>query len=275
MSAAGIPARRRGREALAPEKLSASSLRRFSAKTHQSAGETSRGSGATAIVLPAYHPAVRGGRTLFPSRVYAPEEAARLLKSGHHSRKIGKLVTKGKHRGWPIYTLTLEERASCPSTCREWASCFGNHMHAAERIEHGPALLESLGEELCALARLHPRGFMVRLHVLGDFWSTEYVAFWDAMLRALPMLAVFGFTAHEPRSPIGRAVALMAANHGWQRAAIRFSGAPHANRASRVIGPGETDTEAVICPAQTGGTDCCGTCALCWHSERSIAFKRH
>lgn len=271
----GVQTRRRGRAAVAPDKLAPSSLRRFSTKKHQSAGETSRGSGATAIVLPAYHPAVRGGRTLFPSRVFAPDESARLLKSGHHSRKIGKTVTKGKHRGWPIYTLTLEERASCPRTCREWASCFGNHMHAAERVEHGSALLEPLGNELCELARMHPGGFTVRLHVLGDFWSTEYVAFWDAMLRALPMLAVFGFTAHPRASAIGTALANMAETHGWLRAAIRFSGDPETHRAARVLGPGETDRGAVTCPAQTGGTDCCATCALCWHSDRSIAFRRH
>jgi hypothetical protein len=116
---------------------------------------------------------------------------------------------------------------------------------------------------------------MVRLHVLGDIWSTDYVAFWDAMLRALPMLAVFGFTAHPRASPIGTALAAMSTAHGWLRAAIRFSGDPEARRAARVLGPGEADRAAELCPAQTGGTDCCGTCALCWHSDRSIAFKRH
>ena len=121
---------------------------------------------------------------------------------------------------------------------------------------------------------------VVRLHVLGDFWSVEYVQFWDAMLRALPMLAVFGFTAHQRASAIGQALVAMAETHGWLRAAIRFSSDPEARRAARVLGPGETDAninngDAVMCPAQTGGTDCCATCALCWHSDRSIAFQRH
>ena len=251
------------------------SQRRFSTAKHASSGESARGSGRTAIILPGYHPAVRAGRSNFPSRVFAPDELPRLLKSGLHSRKIGRVVTKGKQRGWPIYTLTLEERASCPRSCLEWQSCFGNHMHAAERIEHGPALLEPLGLELCDLARQHPAGFMVRLHVLGDFWSTDYVQFWRHMLRALPRLVVFGFTAHAPDSAIGEEIAAMTLEHGWKRAAIRFSGAAGPARASRVLGPGQTDTEAIVCPAQTGGTDCCATCALCWHSEKSIAFKRH
>ena len=72
-----------------------------------------------------------------------------------------------------------------------------------------------------------------------------------------------------------RAVALLIADAGWARAAIRFSGAPHEHGASRVLGPDETDPDAILCPAQTGATDCCATCALCWHSPRSIAFRRH
>jgi len=45
--------------------------------------------------------------------------------------------------------------------------------------------------------------------------------------------------------------------------------------AARVLDPGDVDTEAIACPAQTGGTDCCATCALCWNSQRSISFRRH
>lgn len=237
--------------------------------------------GGRGVSLSALHPAHHGARTIFGSRVYAPDEVGRVLKTGHQSRKIGKTVMKGARRGWPIFTLTLEERASCPrpqadgAGCREWASCYGNNMQAAERIEAGPALIAALEGEIAALAARHPGGFMVRLHVLGDFWSVEYVQFWGAMLRQWPMCALFGFTAHAPASPIGRAVAALALDFGWSRAAIRFSGAPHEVRAARVIGPGEVDALAILCPAQTGATECCATCALCWQSDRSIAFRRH
>ena len=227
------------------------------------------------IVLRAFDAAARGGRSLFPSRVFAPGEVRRVLKSGHQSRKIGAFVTKGPRKGWPIYTLTLEERATCPRSCREWLSCYGNNMQAAERIEAGEELFASLAGELRALAAAHPSGFLVRLHVLGDFFSVAYVDLWRQLLEEMPALHVFGFTAHPPASAIGRAVALTTLDFGWVRWAIRFSGAPHEQRASRVIGAGETDADAVLCPAQTGGTDCCGTCGLCWQSERSIAFRRH
>lgn len=227
------------------------------------------------VTLPVFHQAARGGRSLFPSRVFDPSEVQRVLKSGHQSRKIGAIVDKGRRKGWPIFTLTLEERASCPRACGEWLTCYGNNMQAAERIEHGRALTDALEDELRVLAVVNPAGFLVRLHVLGDFWSTEYVAFWRRMLEQLPALHVFGFTAHHPSDPIGREIAITFKDFGWARFAVRFSGAPNELHAARVLGAGDSDPDAILCPAQTGATDCCATCALCWQSERTIAFRRH
>lgn len=228
------------------------------------------------IVLPAFHPALRAGRSLFPSRVFAPDEVQRLLKDGHQSRKIGKIITKGRRRGWPIYTLTLEERATCPRGCREWASCYGNNMQAAERIDQGDAMFPVLEAELERLAAEFPTGFLVRLHVLGDFWSVRYVEFWAYMLHRFKALYLFGFTAHDPGSPIGEAIGLLMGHVGWERAAFRYSGLSGKRHGSAVVlGPGEADPDAILCPAQTGATDCCATCALCWQSTRSIAFRRH
>lgn len=227
------------------------------------------------VVLSVFDQAARGGRSLFPSRVFDPGEVQRVLKTGHQSRKIGKTVAKGPRKGWPIFTLTLEERATCPRSCTEWLSCYGNNMQAAERIAPGLELELALEAEIGALAAAHPDGFLIRLHVLGDFHSAAYVGFWRRMLAAWPALNVFGFTAQPPSSEIGRTLSSLALDFGWSRAAIRFSGAPHAVRAARVIAAGETDAAAILCPAQTGATDCCATCALCWQSERSIAFRRH
>jgi len=241
-----------------------SSLRRFGSVAPKGRG----------VVLPGYHPASRAGSTLFPTRVFDPDEVARVLKDGHQSRKIGKIVMKGRRKGWPIYTLTLEERATCPRTCAAWAYCYGNNMQAAERIVHGPALIERLQAELADLQARHGAGFLVRLHILGDFWSTEYVDAWAGWLDRFPALAVFGFTAHAPASDIGRRVNRAYALH-FGRWHVRFSGAPHEDMASRIVAPGETDPDAILCPAQTGATACCATCALCWQSQRSIAFQAH
>src|SRR4051812_29502603 len=74
------------------------------------------------------HPALVKSQSLFQARVEDQSERPRLLIDGHNSRKIGKRVTKGRYKGFFIFTLTLEERATCPSTCLEWKTCYGNSM---------------------------------------------------------------------------------------------------------------------------------------------------
>ena len=242
-------------------------LRRFATSTPSGNG----------ITLSAIHPAYRHGRTLFPSRVFDPDEMPRVLKSGLHSRKIGKTVMKGRLKGAPIFTLTLEERATCPRSCEAWAICYGNNMQAAERITPGPALEQSLWGELENMQEDYPGGFLVRLHVLGDFYSVDYVEMWGRALAAFPALHIFGYTARLPGTPIGDAIERLAEGD-WGRFAIRFSGRD-APLKSAVLGDHRADSHpaggAIICPAQTEKTDCCATCALCWQSDRSIMFLRH
>ena len=244
--------------------ITASSMRRFGSVAPSGHG----------VTIPAYHPASKGARSIFPSRVYDPDEVARVLKTGHQSRKIGKTVAKGHRKGWPIFTLTLEERATCPRTCLMWQSCYGNNCHAAERIVAGPDLERALIAELGALQRKHPRGFLVRLHVLGDFYSTAYVEVWREALVCFPALHVFGFTARPRDSEIGDSVARLTDEFGWERFAIRYSGAGEAERSADILGSGAHE-RAIPCPAQTGAVDCCATCSICWASERSIGFARH
>jgi hypothetical protein len=225
------------------------------------------------VVLRSFDQAARSGRSLFPSRVFAADEVQRVLKSGHQSRKIGAFVTKGPRKGWPIYTLTLEERATCPRTCAQWLHCYGNNMQAAERIEAGSTFEAQLWGELKALQAAHPSGFLVRLHVLGDFYSEAYVALWNAALAMFPALHAFGFTAHLS-GPVHDALWQIVGNQ-WERFSVRFSGMPGELMAANVGEPDDVDPLAIFCPAQTGATDCCGTCALCWQTDRTIAFRRH
>lgn len=219
------------------------------------------------------HDALVQGRTIFPSTVHDQSERPRLLIDGHNSRKIGKTVTKGKLKGFPIFTLTLEERATCPRTCVEWKTCYGNNMHFAARIKHGREFEERLWEELADKQRHHPNGFLVRLHILGDFYSTDYAELWAEALEAYPALHIFGYTARQPDSDIGQVIREMIGV--WpERFHVRFSGWNGDNHGSVVIDEPE-DTRHLICPVQTGKTDCCATCALCWHSTRTVAFLRH
>lgn len=237
----------------------ASTLRRF-----PSVKPSRRG-----VALSSLHPAYSSARTMFPSRVYDPDEVDRVLKTGHQSRKIGKTVQKGKLKGAPIFTLTLEERATCERGCPAWAFCYGNNMQAAERIVAGAPLEAALWDELAALQALHPRGFLIRLHVLGDFYSLTYVALWMRALAAFPAMHVFGFTGRS--DAIGDAVRELA-EANWDRFAIRSSGVAEPRRASVILDDGAV---GVVCPAQTDATDCCATCALCWQSDITITFRRH
>jgi hypothetical protein len=219
------------------------------------------------------HPAILNGQSLFQARVEDQSQRPRLLISGENSRKIGKRVSKGKLKGFPIFTLTLEERKTCPSNCLEWKTCYGNSMNWARRIKHGPEFEERLWDELADKQASHPQGFLVRLHILGDFYSVEYAELWHEALAAYPALHIFGYTAHAPQSDIGQMVIEMLGV--WpERFHVRFSGWNGPNNGSIVVD--STDqTEHLICPAQLGKTDCCSTCALCWHSDRTIAFLRH
>lgn len=227
------------------------------------------------VELKSDHAAVEEERTLFPSTVREPGED-RVFKSGHNSSKIGSVVEKGEWKGFPIYTLTLEERASCPTTCKQLLSCYGNNMHLAHRFKHGPDLEKKIWTELEELSEAYPQGFVIRLHVLGDFYSLEYVQLWAKALDSFPALRVFGYTAHDPDSDIGAELLGMAVEQ-WERFALRFSGSDLQEMAAMVIDPPETTCpdNAFICPAQKGQTACCATCGACWQTEKNVAFLKH
>ncbi len=146
-------------------------------------------------------PFVVEGRTKFPGSVRLATAGTHVLKDGHNSGKIGRHITIGKWKGFQIYTLTLEERATCPRSCKEWRRCYGNNMHYAHRFTAGKLLESQIERDLAELSRVHPNGFAVRLHVLGDFYSEEYVERWRKWIWQFPALHVFGFTARNPKTP--------------------------------------------------------------------------
>lgn len=222
------------------------------------------------------HAAVTGARTIFPSTVRAWDDEV-VLKTGHNSPKIGRMVVKGEWTGFPIFCLTLEERGTCPTSCREWRSCYGNRMPFAHRFQAGPVLEERIEAELVELQAKHPQGFVIRLHVLGDFYSAAYVDRWADWLEAFPALHIFGYTAWPETSPIGRKLNAMRRGAAWRRFALRFSnGDPTDGPASMNMTGPVAPAHATRCPAQSGQSLCCGTCTLCWSAPgKVIAFSRH
>jgi len=225
--------------------------------------------------LAADHPAVVEGRTLFRARAAEPALMDRLLKGGENNRKIGGSVMKGSLRGAKVFTLTLEERATCPRSCAHWQDCYGNVMNWPQRIQADDDLPPLLEAELRKLCARHGR-ILVRLHVLGDFFSTEYVAFWRGMLDLLPGLHVYGYTARHG-CDIAWAIDAMNAH---PRCAIRFSDGDDGQFRAVTVETVEQAREAgaIVCPAQShpkANSISCGACALCWSTPRTIAFLRH
>lgn len=223
------------------------------------------------------HAAAIDARTRYRARVTDPRSGVRVLVSGWNNRKIGGRIVKGRWRGMPIYTLTLEERATCPRSCRHWLDCYGNKMNWSRRLIHGAALERAIERELVALQARHAHGFVVRLHVLGDFYSVAYVQRWLDWLDRFPALHVYGYTAWPASSAIGAAVATMSRSR-WERFAVRTSNLPLQPRATTTVyyqPEGPTIGDAIVCPAQTGKTECCATCGLCWQTQRNIAFLAH
>lgn len=214
--------------------------------------------------------------TRFRKAIIRPEDAGQLLVSGHNNVKIGRDVRKGALRGYWIYTLSLEERATCPSSCRHWTNCYGNSMPFAKRVVHGPALEAKLEVEIARLLAVRGRkGILIRLHALGDFYSRDYVDFWLRMLDTHPRLAVFGYTARTLEDPIGAEVENVMQIHP-SRFAIRFSDGGRATNCTVSIDTAaDRPADAFLCPEQNGGTKCCATCAACWSTDRNVAFVAH
>lgn len=242
------------------------------------------------------HPAVLEQRTLFPGTVVGTFQSRRFLIAGENSAKIGKMVEKGAWAGFPVFTLTLEERATCPPACAQWLSCFGNAMPWARRNDAlDPDFIPALKAEVVTLVRetcapipnrpkfTPPKGIVIRLHVLGDFFSIAYVRMWADLFRFLPELRVFGYTAHrvEDGSPIAAELAKVAAEFG-DRWMIRTSHVePGAGRTVVVESDDAIElyrADVILCPAQTKASECCSTCSLCWSPnawDKTVAFLRH
>ena len=217
--------------------------------------------------------------TMYPKSVKLlsdyPHSVLKQSKNSKLSKDRLPVVKKGKFKGYVIYTLTLEERATCPRECYHWDNCYGNNMMFAHRIEHGFELERRLAIEVQELCSTY-RGVIIRLHVLGDFYSKRYVEFWECQLSLYDNLAIWGFTGRTPESEIGQSIRYTRFLHG-DRFAVRFSNAPKykfsANSAD-LFKP--VKNKSVICPEQTGATESCATCTICWAAkDMQVLFMTH
>jgi len=149
-----------------------------------------------AKALKSEHNAIVNSTTVFSNSQFTnidPMVEKSVLKKSSN-KKLGTRIVKGIWKNHNILTLTLTERETCPRSCKHWNDCYGNNMHLAKRIST-VGLMEKIESDLEAL---NPKKeYAIRLHVLGDFYSVEYVEFWNRMFEKFDNIKIFGYTAHD------------------------------------------------------------------------------
>ena len=217
--------------------------------------------------------------TMYPKSVKVLSDYSHKVLKQSKNAKLSKdklpVIKKGKFKGYVIYTLTLEERATCPRSCYHWDNCYGNNMMFAHRLQHGSELEQRIKDEIEELCGTY-KGVIVRLHVLGDFYSRAYVWTWAELLFAFDNLAIWGFTGHAPDSDIGIEIKFCRDKFG-ERFSVRFSNAPtHQFSANSADLYKPKKNKSIICPEQTGKAESCATCTLCWSApDKQILFVTH
>ena len=227
------------------------------------------------------HTAIRNGTTLYQKNIFRVEDYKHKVLKPSTNKKLGKRVLKGRLKSLPIYTLTLVERETCTEACEHWADCYGNNMPFGHRFRP-TGLMPRLEVELDALDKKHPNGYLIRLHILGDFYSVRYVKFWEKQLLSRPALNIYGYSRHHYGKDnvdglwsrhIGQALLDVRNNIGFDRFAIRFSMLPSDSLSANT--EHNPAPNGITCPVQLDKTESCGTCGLCWSSKKPITFLDH
>ena len=194
-----------------------------------------------------------------------------MLKRGKQNAKLGDKVTTRMWKGMTIYSLSLEERATCPTDCEQWDNCYGDNMPFAHRFDHThPNFIPFLEAQLEHLNNKHSEGFVVRLHVLGDFYDKLYAMLWQVWINKFKNLHVFGYTHHKSTTPLGEILSSFNDLYPNQFR-IRFSDDPDTEFSAHVNEWGS----GIECPEQQGKTDSCATCGYCWSSALPVIFIEH
>lgn len=217
--------------------------------------------------------------TMYPKARRKVEDCTTGVLKVSKNKKISKdklpMIRKGEFAGYVIFTLTLEERATCPSYCYHWDDCYGNNMAFAHRFNAGEALEAAIQREIAEHCSIY-KGVIVRLHVLGDFYSVDYVNVWRSMLARHDNLAVWGFTGYRKSDPIGSAIDSVRQQFGT-RFSVRFSNAPDVTFSANSTEVSEpVSGKSAVCPEQTGKSESCATCTFCWSAQtRQVLFLTH
>ena len=201
-----------------------------------------------------------------------------MFKPGKNNKKLGNKITIGMWKGMSLYSLTLEERSTCPSHCEQWDSCYGNNMPFAYRYDHtDPLFYTKLADQLASLSMKHESGFVIRLHVLGDFFDKKYVHFWRTQLFNLKNLHIYGYTHCRSDSDLGAAIYTLN-NVYKERCRVRFSDDPKTYFSTSVVEKSKQNSgrHEIVCPEQLSAVSSCSDCGICWEStQKHVVFLTH
>ena len=216
-------------------------------------------------------------RTIYLKNVHEPNDV--MIKSAKYNKKLGAashIVTVKKWKSARMHTLTLEERKSCTPNCAVYDVCFGNNMPFAHRFDHTHPDFYSKLEKSIENVASNGKPIVIRTHVLGDFFDTKYVDFWQLILDQYPNINLFGYT-HHPHDDNGIGTAIAKLNALFpERFAVRHSGDMNTGFRTRVINDGDPVLPGeVVCPEQTKKTASCTTCGICWSSPKPVVFIEH
>jgi len=199
--------------------------------------------------------------------------------TGKSAGKAGKYnrITRGKYKGYRMYALTLVERETCSTACEHWHDCYGNNLYLAKRYRLD---LDRLKSDLDKLAQKEKGKFILRLHILGDFSTVEYIQFYLDSLVRYPDMVIFGYSRSWD-NPELRPLLDQLQNHN--RVHLRYSGMKSETMTALSMDSDYTkklvaDKKAFVCPVQAGSKiDACMDCGLCFNPRVStpVAFITH
>ena len=95
--------------------------------------------------------AITAGQSVFQYKITDTgnyKSSLNIFKAGKTNKKLGGKISRGIWKSLPIYSLTLEERKTCPETCRHWGDCFGNNMPFAVRYVLNESLFNRIDIDL-------------------------------------------------------------------------------------------------------------------------------
>ena len=119
---------------------------------------------------------------------------------------------------------------------------------------------------------------------LGDFIDKYYARYWAGVLACYENVSIYGYTAHNENSDIGKILLEITKKFGFDRFAVRWSNNVNSklNTANstdfkpRIIGAKNVKLNSITCLEQVNKVKNCASCGLCWNSKiNQINFITH